>query len=109
MSRFDDLEVFAKVVVVGSMSAAAREMGLSPAVISKRMQRLEERLDLVDRAEVGPDSARETSGGHHDRIVGAPLRFDPSNDPVDRLDRLIEDSALNARLRSSSDHPIIRS
>ena len=44
MSQFDDLEVFSKVVALGSMSAAARDMGLSPAVVSKRLQRLEERL-----------------------------------------------------------------
>jgi len=44
MSRFDDLEVFSKVVTAGSMTGAARELGVSPAVISKRLQRLEARL-----------------------------------------------------------------
>jgi len=44
MSRFDDLEVFSKVVTAQSMSGAAREMGVSPAVVSKRLQRLEARL-----------------------------------------------------------------
>jgi hypothetical protein len=44
MSDFTDMEIFARVVGAGSMSAAGREMGLSPAVISKRLKRLEDRL-----------------------------------------------------------------
>ena len=70
MSRFDDLEVFAKVVVMGSMSAAAREMGLSPAVISKRMQRLEERLGtrLLNRT-TRQISLTESGQGYYERVV----------------------------------------
>ena len=44
MSNFGDLEVFSRVVAAGSMSAAGRELGLSPAVVSKRLRRLEDRL-----------------------------------------------------------------
>ena len=44
MSNFGDLDVFARVVATGSMSAAGRELGLSPAVVSKRLRRLEDRL-----------------------------------------------------------------
>ena len=44
MDRFGDLDIFARVVTNGSMSAAARELGVSPAVISKKVRRLEERL-----------------------------------------------------------------
>ncbi|MCO6187003.1 LysR family transcriptional regulator [Rhizobium sp. L1K21] len=44
MTRLEDMEVFARVAATGSMSDAARELGLSPAVISKRIKRLEERL-----------------------------------------------------------------
>lgn len=44
MSDITDMEIFARVVGAGSMSAAGREMGLSPAVISKRIRRLETRL-----------------------------------------------------------------
>lgn len=44
MSDITDMEIFARVVGAGSMSAAGREMGLSPAVISKRVRRLETRL-----------------------------------------------------------------
>ncbi len=46
MNHLGDMEVFARVVATGSMSAAGREMGLSPAVVSKRMRRLEERLGV---------------------------------------------------------------
>ena len=44
MSNFGDLDIFVRVVGTGSMSAAGRELGLSPAVVSKRLRRLEDRL-----------------------------------------------------------------
>lgn len=44
MTNLGDLEVFASVAASGSMSLAARELGYSPAVISKRIKRLEEKL-----------------------------------------------------------------
>ncbi len=70
MSRFDDMEVFTKVVSVGSMSGAAREMGLSPAVISKRLQRLEEKLGtrLLNRT-TRQISLTEAGEGYYDRVV----------------------------------------
>ena len=70
MSRFDDLEVFAKVVAMGSMSAAAREMGFSPAVISKRLQRLEERLGtrLLNRT-TRQISLTEAGEGFYERVI----------------------------------------
>jgi DNA-binding transcriptional LysR family regulator len=39
-----DYALFARVVAAGSLSAAARDMGISPAMASKRMARLEARL-----------------------------------------------------------------
>jgi len=39
-----DYTLFAKVVAAGSLSAAGREMHLSPAMVSKRLARLEQRL-----------------------------------------------------------------
>lgn len=39
-----ELEIFARVVSAGSLSAAGRELGLSPAVVSKRLRKLEDRL-----------------------------------------------------------------
>ena len=39
-----DMDLFVRAVVAGSLSAAGRELGLSPAVASKRLARLEARL-----------------------------------------------------------------
>lgn len=44
MARLEDLEIFARVATSLNMSVAARELGLSPAVVSKRIKHLEERL-----------------------------------------------------------------
>lgn len=44
MGKFEDMEIFAQVVTTGSLSAAGRELGLSPAAVSKRLRGLEEGL-----------------------------------------------------------------
>ena len=46
-----EMSVFSKVVTAGSLSAAARELGLSPAMVSRRLAALESRLGvrLVNR------------------------------------------------------------
>lgn len=44
MTAISDYEIFTRVVNAGNMSAAGRELGLSPAVISKRISHLEKRL-----------------------------------------------------------------
>src|SRR3569833_347379 len=41
-----DYEIFARVIKAGSLPAAARELHSSPAMISKRLTRLEERLGV---------------------------------------------------------------
>lgn len=41
-----DYGLFAKIVETGSLSAAARAVGLSPAMVSKRIARLEDRLGV---------------------------------------------------------------
>lgn len=46
MSSFSDYDIFSRVARTGNMSAAGREMGLSPAVVSKRVSLLEERLGV---------------------------------------------------------------
>lgn len=48
---FQEMVVFAKVVAAGSLSAAARDLGTSPALISRRLAALESRLGvrLVNR------------------------------------------------------------
>jgi len=45
-NAFQEMAVFSKVVAAGSLSAAARELGLSPALISRRLAGLEARLGV---------------------------------------------------------------
>ncbi len=44
MSRLDELEVFVRIVDTGSLSGAARALGVSKAHVSKRLAALEDRL-----------------------------------------------------------------
>lgn len=71
MDRFGDLDVFSRVVTARSMSGAGRELGLSPAVISKRIRRLEERLGvrLLQRT-TRQLALTEAGQGFHERVVG---------------------------------------
>lgn len=71
MTNLGDLEVFAKVVATGSMSIAGRLLGYSPAVVSKRIKRLEERLGarLLQRT-TRQITLTEAGRGFHDRILG---------------------------------------
>lgn len=46
MIRFDDLQVFVSAAELGSLSAAAREHGMSPALASAALRRLETRLGV---------------------------------------------------------------
>jgi DNA-binding transcriptional LysR family regulator len=41
-----EITVFARIVATGSLSAAARDLGLSPALISRRLAGLEARLGV---------------------------------------------------------------
>ena len=45
-TQFDAMALFARVVEAGGFSAAARELGLSKASVSKRIARLEDRLGV---------------------------------------------------------------
>lgn len=51
-NRSGELEVFVRVIELGSFSAAAREFGMSPSAVSKLIARLEQRLGtrLVNRS-----------------------------------------------------------
>lgn len=71
MNHLGDMEVFARVVATGSMSSAGREMGLSPAVISKRIRRLEERLGvrLLQRT-TRQIALTEVGEGYYERALG---------------------------------------
>ena len=70
MSGFGDLEIFAKVVAAGSMSAAGRELSLSPAVVSKRLRRLEDRLGtrLMQRT-TRQIALTESGQGFYERVI----------------------------------------
>lgn len=70
MSNLTDMEIFARVVGAGSMSAAGREMNLSPAVVSKRIRRLEEKLGsrLLQRT-TRQIAMTEAGQGFYERVV----------------------------------------
>ncbi len=70
MNSFSDMEIFSRVVTAGSMSAAGREMGLSPAMVSKRLRRLEDRLGtrLLQRT-TRQIALTEAGRGYFDRVV----------------------------------------
>lgn len=70
MNNLGDLEVFERMVSAGSMSAAGRELGLSPAVVSKRLRRLEDRLGtrLMNRT-TRQISLTEAGQGFYERVV----------------------------------------
>ena len=70
MTPISDLEIFARVAAAGNMSAAGREMGLSPAVVSKRLSHMEERLGarLFQRT-TRQLKLTETGEGYYARIV----------------------------------------
>jgi DNA-binding transcriptional LysR family regulator len=71
MTNLGDLEIFAKVVSTGSMSLAGRVLGYSPAVVSKRIKRLEDRLGtrLLQRT-TRQISLTEAGQGFYDRVLG---------------------------------------
>ena len=70
MTNLGDLEIFSRVIAMGSMSAAGRALGLSPAVVSKRVKRLEERLGtrLFQRT-TRQISLTEAGQGFYERVV----------------------------------------
>lgn len=70
MNLVSDMEIFARVVATGSMSAAGREMGLSPAVVSKRLRRIEDRLGtrLLQRT-TRQIALTEAGQGYYERVV----------------------------------------
>jgi DNA-binding transcriptional LysR family regulator len=70
MSNLTDMEIFARVVSAGSMSAAGREMSLSPAVVSKRIRRLEDKLGtrLLQRT-TRQIAMTEAGQGFYERVV----------------------------------------
>ncbi|MDX2263949.1 MAG: LysR family transcriptional regulator [Hyphomicrobiales bacterium] len=70
LTHIDDLRIFARVVTAGNMSAAGRDMGLSPAVVSKRISGMEDRLGtrLFQRT-TRHLQLTEAGSGFYDRVV----------------------------------------
>lgn len=70
MTPIQDMEIFARVVTTGSMTAASRELAISPAVVSKRIRRLEEKLGsrLLQRT-TRRLALTETGQGYYERVV----------------------------------------
>ena len=70
VTAISDLDIFARVARTGNMSAAGREMSLSPAVVSKRVSLLEERLGtrLFQRT-TRQLTLTETGEGYFKRVV----------------------------------------
>lgn len=85
MSNLADMEIFARVVASGSMSAAARELSLSPAVVSKRLGRLEERLGtrLLQRT-TRQIALTEVGQGYYERILNILAGIEEAEDFVTR-------------------------
>ncbi len=70
MTAITDLEIFARVARTGNMSAAGREMGLSPAVVSKRVSLLEDRLNVrLFQRTTRQLTLTETGEGYFKRVV----------------------------------------
>jgi DNA-binding transcriptional LysR family regulator len=85
VTAISDLEIFARVARTGNMSAAGREMSLSPAVVSKRISQLEERLGarLFQRS-TRQLTLTETGEGYFKRVVDILSLVEEAEDFVSR-------------------------
>ena len=85
MDRLAELDIFARVVTAGSMSAAGRELGLSPPVVSKRIKSLEERLGtrLLQRT-TRQLALTESGKGFYERVVAILASVDEAESWVTR-------------------------
>ncbi|MGL4637311.1 MAG: LysR family transcriptional regulator [Beijerinckiaceae bacterium] len=85
MDRLAELDIFARVVTAGSMSAAGREIGLSPPVVSKHIKSLEERLGtrLLQRT-TRQLALTESGQGFYERVVAILASVDEAEAWVSR-------------------------
>ena len=85
VTAISDLEIFARVARTGNMSAAGREMSLSPAVVSKRISLLEDRLGarLFQRT-TRQLTLTETGEGYFKRVVDILSLVEEAEDFVSR-------------------------
>jgi DNA-binding transcriptional LysR family regulator len=85
VTAISDLEIFARVARTGNMSAAGREMGLSPAVVSKRISLLEDKLGarLFQRT-TRQLTLTETGEGYFKRVLDILSLVEEAEDFVSR-------------------------
>jgi len=85
MTAISDLDIFARVARTGNMSAAGREIGLSPAVVSKRISLLEEQIGarLFQRT-TRQLTLTETGEGYFKRVVDILALVEEAEDFVSR-------------------------
>ena len=85
VTAISDLDIFARVARTGNMSMAGREMGLSPAVVSKRISLLEDRLGarLFQRT-TRQLILTETGEGYFKRVVDILSLVEEAEDYVSR-------------------------
>ena len=85
MDHLAELEIFAHVVTSGSMSGAARELSISPPVVSKRIRSLEERLGtrLLQRT-TRQVALTEAGKGFYERVVAILASVDEAEAWVSR-------------------------
>jgi len=85
VTAISDLEIFARVARTGNMSAAGREMGLSPAVVSKRISLLEDQVGarLFQRT-TRQLTLTETGEGYFKRVVDILSLIEEADDFVSR-------------------------
>ena len=85
VTAISDLDIFARVARTGNMSAAGREIGLSPAVVSKRISLLEERIGarLFQRT-TRHLTLTETGEGYFKRVVDILSLVEEAEDFVSR-------------------------
>ncbi|MEL7302290.1 MAG: LysR family transcriptional regulator [Pseudomonadota bacterium] len=85
VTAISDLDIFARVARTGNMSAAGREMGLSPAVVSKRISMLEDRLGarLFQRT-TRHLTLTDTGEGYFQRVVDILSLVEEAEDYVSR-------------------------
>jgi DNA-binding transcriptional LysR family regulator len=85
VTAISDLDIFARVARTGNMSMAGREIGLSPAVVSKRISLLEDRLGarLFQRT-TRQLTLTETGEGYFRRVVDILSLVEEAEDYVSR-------------------------
>ena len=85
VTAISDLDIFARVARTGNMSMAGREMGLSPAVVSKRISLLEDRLGarLFQRT-TRQLTLTETGEGYFKRVIDILSLVEEAEDYVSR-------------------------